>query len=102
MLDRHSISNAGHSETRNQRRALGGFLPMNFPSLVILSAAKNPMARPHAYILLDSSLALRMTNQGVHQQRSEESKGTPAPLRSAGPPAGFFAALRMTNEDDAR
>jgi len=35
-----------------------------------------------------------ISNAG-HSERSEGSNGTPAPLRSAGPPAGFFAALRM-------
>jgi hypothetical protein len=36
---------------------------MNSPRRVILSAAKNPAGFTHAVALLDSSLALRMTNR---------------------------------------
>ena len=42
---------------------------------VILSAAKNPFARLHAGMLLDSSPSLRMTNKG---QWSEKPSGASA------------------------
>ena len=51
-----------HSET-HINGALSGFLPMNSPRFVILSEAKDPIERSRAHFRLDSSLALRMTNQ---------------------------------------
>jgi hypothetical protein len=43
---------------------------------VILSAAKNPAARPHAVLLVDSSLALRMT-----EKNGNAAGGCVQPLR---------------------
>jgi hypothetical protein len=79
---------------------------MNFPQPVILSAAKDPVARPAAGNAVGFFTSFRMTNQGVHWQRSEESTLTPHAPFGFETPAGFFPfaslMVRMTDAGKTR
>jgi hypothetical protein len=67
---------------------------MNFGLLVI---ARSAATKQSSWIAAVGFASLAMTNAEVHQQGSEESMGIFAPLKPFASPAGFFAALRMTN-----
>jgi hypothetical protein len=84
-----------HSETANKHQVFGG-LPMNgrgsFGGLG--STGILPVFRGHGQ---DARATQGNLPEPRSSERSEESTGIFAPLKRFAPPAGFFAALRMTN-----
>ncbi|HEY8995996.1 MAG TPA: hypothetical protein VIM71_15125, partial [Lacunisphaera sp.] len=86
-----SISVSGHSEIQDQAKSSLGVTikEHSYRHPEPCEGSKSTTANGHH---AGSFTSFRMTNKGVHQQRSEESSS----MLAGGYRSGFFAALRMT------